>query len=173
MHCPTRNPQCHDEYAGFLGNVSWRYYPDNSASFIRPTHTKGLAMTERIIRQLIDDLDQSEIVDGRGGSVEFALRGTTYTIDLTDANIAKLDKALAPFVEAAVKASAHPAPKPRSAAASTRRKRAGRRTAKRASAISTATVRAWAAENGHEVSTRGRLPASVSEAYDLAHHPTK
>jgi hypothetical protein len=130
-------------------------------------------MTERIIRQLIDDLDQTEIVDGKGGSVEFALRGTTYTIDLTDANIAKLDKALAPFVEAAARASGNHAPKTRSAATSARKKRAGRRSSKRTSTNSTATVRAWAAENGHEVSTRGRIPASVSEAYDLAHRSTK
>ncbi|MDT5152778.1 MAG: hypothetical protein QOI01_4511 [Mycobacterium sp.] len=130
-------------------------------------------MAERIIRQLIDDLDQTEIVDGKGGSVQFALRGTTYTIDLTDANIAKLDKALAPFVEAAAKATGSAAPMTGSAASSTRKKRAGTRTAKHTSTNSTATVRAWAAENGHEVRTRGRIPASVSEAYDLAHRPTK
>jgi hypothetical protein len=130
-------------------------------------------MAERIIRQLIDDLDQTEIPDGKGGSVEFALRGTKYTIDLTNANIAKLDKALAPFVEAAAKASGRPTSTPRAAATSTRKKRAGRRTAKRASTNTTATVRAWAAENGHEVSSRGRIPASVTEAYDLAHQQTK
>ena len=49
-------------------------------------------MAERIIKQLIDDLDQTEIADGKGGSVEFALRGTTYRIDLSDSNIAKLEK---------------------------------------------------------------------------------
>ena len=130
-------------------------------------------MTERIIRQLIDDLDQTEIVDGKGGSVEFALHGTTYTIDLTDANIAKLDKALAPFVEAAARASGSASPRTRSVGTSARKKRSGRRMAKRATTNSTATVRAWAAENGHEVSSRGRIPAAVNEAYDLAHRSTK
>jgi hypothetical protein len=67
-------------------------------------------VAERIIRQLFDDLDQTEIPDGKGGSVEFALRGTTYTIDLTDANIAKLDKAFAPFVKAAVPAKGSSVP---------------------------------------------------------------
>lgn len=61
-------------------------------------------MAQRITTQLIDDLDQSEISEGNGGSVEFALRGTTYTIDLSAANIAKLEKAFAPFVKAAVAA---------------------------------------------------------------------
>ena len=130
-------------------------------------------MAERIIRQLIDDLDQTEIADGRGGSVEFGLRGTTYTIDLSDANIAKLDKVLAPFLEAAAQASSRTSSTPRSPAASGRKKRTGRRPSKRASANSTATVRAWAAENGHEVSSRGRIPASVSQAYEAAHQRTK
>lgn len=31
-----------------------------------------------------------------------------------------------------------------------------------------ATVRAWAAENGYEVSTRGKVPAAVLEAYRAA-----
>lgn len=130
-------------------------------------------MAERIIRQLIDDLDQTEIIDGKGGSVEFALRGTNYSIDLTDANIAKLDKALAPFVQAAAKAFGSATPTPRSTTSSTRKRRTGRRTTKRANTNSTATVRAWAAENGLEVSARGRIPASVSEAYDVAHRRSK
>lgn len=130
-------------------------------------------MAERIIRQLIDDLDQTEIADGKGGSVEFALRGTAYSIDLTDANIAKLDKAMAPFVAAAAKASGTPAETSRASTPSTRKKRTGRRTSKRANTNTSATVRAWAAENGHEVSARGRIPASVTEAYDQAHQRSK
>lgn len=125
-------------------------------------------MAERIIRQLIDDLDHTEIIDGKGGSVEFGLRGTTYTIDLTTANIAKLEKALAPFVEAATRVSGAPAA--RSAPSPGRRnKRSGRRSATRPGVKSTAAVRAWAAENGHDVSARGRIPAAVTEAYDAAH----
>jgi hypothetical protein len=30
-------------------------------------------------------------------------------------------------------------------------------------------VRAWARQNGHQVSDRGRIPASVQAAYDKAH----
>lgn len=128
-------------------------------------------MAERIIRQLIDDLDETEIVDGKGGTVEFGLRGTTYTIDLTTANIAKLERALAPFVEAATRQSGTGAARATSIPA--RKKRPGRRSAKRPATKTTATVRAWAAENGHEVSPRGRLPAAVTEAYDAAHDSAK
>jgi hypothetical protein len=125
-------------------------------------------MAERIIKQLIDDLDQTEIPDGKGGSVEFALRGTTYRIDLSDANIAKLDKALAPFVDAATRTSEPRAGASRSSGPA-RKKRGATRTPKRASANSTAKIRAWAAENGHEVSARGRVPSAVISAYDSAH----
>ena len=137
---------------------------------------KEQIVAERIIRQLFDDLDQTEIPDGKGGSVEFALRGTTYTIDLTDANIAKLDKAFAPFVKAAVTAKESSAPRAksdRSKPAPVGTNRRGKRRANHVGASSTATVRAWAAENGHDVSARGRIPAAVSEAYDAAHKPAK
>lgn len=33
----------------------------------------------------------------------------------------------------------------------------------------TATIRAWARRNGHSVSTRGRIPAAVRDAYNAAH----
>ena len=124
-------------------------------------------MAERIIKQLIDDLDQAEIAEGKGGSVEFALRGTTYRIDLSDANIAKLEKAFAPFISAAAKTSGPRAGSARSGAAA-RGKPGANRKSQKASAGSSAKIRAWAAENGHEVSARGRIPSAVISAYDSA-----
>ena len=60
-------------------------------------------MAERIVRQLIDDFDGSEIPDGGGERVEFSLRGVSCQIDLSSANVAKLDKALKPYVDSAAK----------------------------------------------------------------------
>lgn len=119
-------------------------------------------MAERIIERLIDDLDHTEIADGKGGSVEFAFRGTEYCIDLRDANIAKFEKALAPFIGAASTISV-----PRASASSTRRQR-GTSGHEHTGAADTATIRAWATENGHPVNTRGRVPASVVSAYESA-----
>ena len=59
-------------------------------------------MAERIVRQLFDDIDGSEIADGRGGKVEFSFQGVHYRIDLSATNKAKFEKALKPFVDAAV-----------------------------------------------------------------------
>jgi hypothetical protein len=122
-------------------------------------------MAERIIRQLIDDLDQSEIADGEGGPVEFAFRGTVYTIDLSAANAAKLEQALAPFIAVATRVSG---PRVRSEPPTSKPQRAARSAKLAAPKHSSAEIRAWASENGHEVSARGRIPSPVMEAYEQA-----
>ncbi|WP_142392668.1 Lsr2 family protein [Mycobacterium sp. 3519A] len=59
-------------------------------------------MAERMVRQLVDDLDGTAIDDGSGERVVFSVRGATYQIDLSSANARKLDKALKPFIDAAL-----------------------------------------------------------------------
>jgi Lsr2 len=44
-------------------------------------------MAERAVRQLIDDLDGTEIADGTGEQIEFAVREVTYRIDLSKGNV--------------------------------------------------------------------------------------
>ena len=116
-------------------------------------------MAERIVRQLIDDLDGSEIPEGGGEQVEFSLRGVAYRIDLSSSNVAKFDKALKPFVAAAMKVrSTRPSP--------------GTKPAKGngpASREQLAAIREWARKNGHQVSDRGRIKAEVVEAFEAAH----
>lgn len=48
-----------------------------------------MMMDERIVPQLIGDIDGSEILDGAGERVVFSLRGTGYQIDLSNSNLAK------------------------------------------------------------------------------------
>lgn len=125
-------------------------------------------MAERTITQLFDDLDQTEIAEGKGESIEFALHGTTYRIDLKRSNVTKFEKALAPFVEAATQLrGAKSSPR---AATSTRRRNAR---PKNAGKNSTSAVRDWAAANGLEVNSRGRIPAAVQNAFDAAQKPGK
>src|SRR5689334_6357084 len=56
-------------------------------------------MAKRTITELIDDLDGSPAEVSR----ELALDGVAYTVDLSAANSARLDKALAPFIGAGSK----------------------------------------------------------------------
>ena len=63
-------------------------------------------MAQRTIVQLVSDLSGDEMQAGEGRTVEFAVDGTSYTIDLTDKEAAGFDKALAMYVEHATKTNA-------------------------------------------------------------------
>lgn len=65
-------------------------------------------MAKRITCQTFDDLDGSEFAEGDGEHVEFSLRGVFYQIDLSAANVAQLEQALRPFIDAADKVSGTP-----------------------------------------------------------------
>lgn len=117
-------------------------------------------MAERVIRQLVDDIDGTDITDGKGESIEFSVRGEEYRIDLSAQNVTKFEKALGPYLKAATKVSS-----PRAAA----RKPVGRKRGGRSPKIEQSQVRQWANENGFEVSARGRIPANVVEAFEEAH----
>ena len=106
-------------------------------------------MAQRTVIQLIDDLDGGQADQ----QVTFALDGVEYEIDLSEANAQKLRDLLAPYVAAGRRVGG-------------RRKSGGRR---RVGGSSAGEIRAWAAENGYNVSARGRVPAEVREAYDRAH----
>lgn len=116
-------------------------------------------MAERIVRQLIDDIDGSDITDGNGERVEFSLRGVDYHIDLSAANIAKLDKALKPYVAAATRVRGGRGRRPKNVASESAS----------ASKEQLAAIRQWARKNGYEVSDRGRIKAEVIEAFEAAH----
>jgi hypothetical protein len=120
-------------------------------------------MAERVVRQLIDDLDGSEIATGGGERIEFSLRGVDYQIDLGSSNIAKLDKALKPFVDAAVKVRSTRGRKPAKSVAGNVNGN-GATSKEQLSA-----VRTWARKNGFDVSDRGRLRAEILEAFEAAH----
>lgn len=115
-------------------------------------------MAERIVRQLIDDIDGTEIRDGGGERIEFSFRGVDYQIDLSSANAAKLDKALTPYIDAAAKVRG---------GGRGRRSKAGG--SGRTSPEQLAAIREWARKNGHEVADRGRIKAEIVEAFEAAH----
>lgn len=114
-------------------------------------------MARRIVHQLVDDLDGTVLEVGDGETVLFSLDGTAYEIDLTDENARALRSAFEPYVTAARRLSSGSAGSSGSAA---KRRRAGQQ--------DYSAIRAWAKENGYQVSERGRVPASVIEAYEAA-----
>jgi hypothetical protein len=113
-------------------------------------------MAQKHIVQLIDDLDGGPATE----TVNFALDGATYEIDLSDKNAARLRDALAQYVGNARRASRGG----RSAAGGS-----GRRTISRGDREQTQAIREWARKNGHKVGEKGRIPASVLQAYHAKH----
>jgi hypothetical protein len=119
-------------------------------------------MAQQVNVKFVDDLDGSDAA----GTVSFALDGRAYEIDLSDDNAAKLRDSLALFVAAARKSGG-------SAAMGSRR--APKMTASSGpqpqplDREQTAAIRAWARQNGHQVSDRGRISKTVVDAFQAAH----
>ena len=122
-------------------------------------------MAQKTIVTLVDDLTGEEAEDI--STVEFALDGVTYEIDLDEKNSSKLRDALADYVAAARRTGGRRASNGRrrsSGGAGTGTPRAtspggyDRETSKQ--------IREWAKGQGFEVSDRGRVPNNVVEAWE-------
>jgi len=105
-------------------------------------------MAQKIETLLIDDLS-GESADE---TVTFGFDGTAYEIDLTKANAGRLREAMAEYIAAARKAG--------SVKSQSTGERMPRETAQ--------AMRAWAAANGIELASRGRIPHAVVSAYQEA-----
>lgn len=114
-------------------------------------------MAQKVVVQLVDDLDGSAIEDGAGSTVSFAIDGTGYEIDLSDAHAGELRDVLAPYLRAGRRVSA------------ARRTSGGSRTSGSSAAGEAAAIREWAASQGLKVSQRGRVGADVVAAYRSSH----
>lgn len=112
-------------------------------------------MAQKVTVALIDDLDGSEASE----TLEFALDGVAYQIDLSAGNANKLRDGLASFVASARRSGGRKrvagrplggVNKARPAAADREQNQA---------------IREWARKQGMKVSDRGRIPAEVLDAY--------
>jgi hypothetical protein len=116
-------------------------------------------MAQKVLVQLIDDLDGTATEDVE--SVNFALDGVVYEIDLKAENASKLRDGLADFVAHARRTGGRVK---HGAASTTRKVVAEARTKEQTKAI-----REWARKHGHELSDRGRIPTNVIEDFEKAH----
>ncbi|HEY7272390.1 MAG TPA: Lsr2 family protein [Actinoplanes sp.] len=114
-------------------------------------------MARQVITTLIDDLDGKKA----DRTVEFALDGTSYTIDLSETNAGKLRKALDPFIAAGTRVGRGSGRGSARNAGAASGRSAGSRDENKA-------IRDWAASNGYQISERGRIPQTVSDAYRAA-----
>ncbi|OII01446.1 lysylphosphatidylglycerol synthetase [Curtobacterium sp. MCBA15_007] len=114
-------------------------------------------MAQKVTTHLVDDLTGTTIEDGKGRTIHFGFDGTNYEIDLLDDNVHQLREALSDYIDAARKTG----------------NRAGRASSgsapKRGNSEELGKIREWAAANGYEVSSRGRISQVVRDAYNAAH----
>lgn len=115
-------------------------------------------MARKVIVELVDDLDDAPIEEGKGEHIVFAVNGREYEIDLNDKNAKEFHRKLDYYIEHAAKVVGGKKSNATSATASPRR-----------SSEQTKAIRHWALANGYEVSSRGRIPAEVEEAFKAAH----
>jgi Lsr2 len=111
-------------------------------------------VAQRVQTILVDDLDGTELGDD-GQTIRFGWLGADYTIDLSQANVDKFAAAITPFVDAGQRIGG-------------RKARGANSSANSNGQVDTKAVRRWAASNGIELSSRGRVPADVVEKYRAA-----
>jgi hypothetical protein len=102
---------------------------------------------------LTDDIDGGEADE----TVQFTLDGVSYEIDLSEANAETLRELLAPYVEAGRRIGGRSS------------RRSGPKARATGDRVDMSNVRAWARENGYQISDRGRVSSEVRAAYEAAH----
>lgn len=111
-------------------------------------------MAQRVQVILVDDVNGGEATE----TIEFALDGISYEIDLNDENAAKLREDLAPWIGQARRSGGR---------RQTRRRSGGSSSSARNEDLTK--VREWGRENGYKVSSRGRVSQELQDAYAAAH----
>jgi hypothetical protein len=111
-------------------------------------------VAKQTVVTLLDDLDGSEAEE----QIAFGVDGKTYEIDLSAVNSKKLREALAPYIASARRAGG-------------RRRATGTSTAAARPTVDreqNQAIREWAQKQGMTISERGRIPATVLDAYHAA-----
>lgn len=117
-------------------------------------------MAQKVVTLYTDDLtgEESTEID----TYTILINGAGVEIDLTPDSHDKLMEALNPFLQA------EGARRVRDGSSGRGRRPAGT-AARSAKGDDAADIRAWAKEQGYEVNDRGRVSATVREAYEKAH----
>lgn len=116
-------------------------------------------VASRTITVLTDDFDGKELKPGEGQTVSFSVGRTQYQLDLSDKNAEKFYDALKPYTEKAQKVGRTNIGSQSAGAGAGRSASSG---------VDKRAVRAWAASNNIELSSRGRIPANIIEQYRAA-----
>ncbi|MDJ0362210.1 Lsr2 family protein [Rhodococcus sp. H29-C3] len=124
-------------------------------------------MAKKVFTQLVDDIDGTVIDDESGESIEFSVNGVDYLVDLKAKNASEFHRKIGYYIEHGTRVggrkrrnSPTPAASPAAAPSSTGATR---------DPAQTRAIRQWAADNGYEISDRGRIPTAIEDAFTAAH----
>lgn len=112
-------------------------------------------MAQKVVVLKISDVSGKELGED-GQTLTFGWLGVDYSIDLSQEEADEFAKVMTPWVDVATRIG-------------------GRRQARTASSgtqrdpSQTAKIREWAKDNNFKVSSRGRIPQEVVDAYEEAH----
>ncbi|WP_040815885.1 histone-like nucleoid-structuring protein Lsr2 [Nocardia concava] len=111
-------------------------------------------MARKVIVEMVDDYDGESTAEE---TVLFTVDGVNYEIDLSPSNAAALRALFEQWT-----------PYARKVGRASKAKAASGRPRPTVNREQTQTIRNWARTNGFDVSSRGRIPAAIVEAYNKA-----
>lgn len=114
-------------------------------------------MAKKIVVHLVDDFDGQTLEAGDAEVVRVTLDGASYELDLSHKNAQKLRDDFGKWLDHGRRAGGRP------------RTRSGRRSETTRDPSQTKAIREWAISSGLDVSSRGRIPVTIVEAYEAAH----
>ena len=124
----------------------------SSGGVVGSRGNEGVRMASQVIVQVFCDVCESN--EG-ATALEFAIGRSAFEIDLCGEHRAAFNAALSPFVSSGRSARSRAATMSPSSSPSHRR-----------DPSETEAIRHWAKENGFAISTRGRIPGTIQEAYN-------
>ncbi|QYA99883.1 Lsr2 family protein (plasmid) [Rhodococcus sp. USK10] len=115
-------------------------------------------MARKVVVEMVDDIDGTAFGED-GESISYAVDGIEYVIDLKDEHAKELRETFDYYITHSTRVGGR----------KHRSDRSGTATAGKRPREETKKIRAWALEQGYELSSRGRIPAEIEQAFRDAH----
>ena len=122
------------------------------AELAQDVRDRGTVARKGVV-ELVDDIDRNRL------QRTFSVNGVDYEIDLKGKHASKFHKQIGFFIEHATRVGGRKRRTDRPAVPDATARRRG----------NSKEIRAWAAEQGYEISSRRRIPAEIEQAYQDAH----
>ncbi|ELB90975.1 hypothetical protein Rwratislav_21593 [Rhodococcus wratislaviensis IFP 2016] len=111
-------------------------------------------MARKVVVEMVDDIDGTVFGDD-GESISYAVDGIEYVIDLKDEYAKELRETFEYYIAHSTRVGGRKHRSDRQANPAAAKRQPGE----------TQKIRAWAIEQGYKLSSRGRIPAEIEQAF--------